>query len=126
LVALREGALIAQCFGAEAHLLIIDPDLAIVSMAEGYSGLLLEARGQELLDLGLSRLKQLGVIATGELLRGDAKQLIVDRVKRQDRFGRPGTPATIVPEPVVVRRKRRLYRRWHFVQPARGAGHNHR
>ena len=82
LVALREGALIAQCFGAEAHLLIIDPDQAIVSMAEGYSGFLLPARGHQLLDLGLSRLKQLGVPSTGELLRGDAKQLIVDRVRR--------------------------------------------
>lgn len=51
-------------------------------MAEGYDGLQLPAQGKALFDLGLARLKQLGVSATGELLRGDATPLIVDCVRR--------------------------------------------
>ena len=82
LVALREGALIAQSFGASAHLLIIDTETTMGLMAEGYDGLQLPAQGKALFDLGLARLKQLGVSATGELLRGDATPLIVDCVRR--------------------------------------------
>ena len=82
MVALREGALIAQSFGASAHLLIIDPETTVGLLAEGYDGLPLPAKGQALLDLGLARLKQLGVSATGELLCGEPTPLIVDRVQR--------------------------------------------
>ena len=82
LVALREGALIAQSFGASAHLLIIDPDTTMGLMAEGYDGLPLPAPGQTLLDLGLARLGQLGVQATGELLRGEPTPLIIDRLRQ--------------------------------------------
>ena len=82
LVALREGALIAQSFGASAHLLIIDPDTTMGLMAKGYDRLPLPAQGQALFDLSLARLKQLGVSATGELLRGEPTLLIIDRVRR--------------------------------------------
>ena len=51
-------------------------------MAEGYDGLPLPAQGQALFDLGLERLKQLGVPATGELLRGEPTPLIIDRVRQ--------------------------------------------
>uniref|UniRef100_UPI0035CA712C universal stress protein n=1 Tax=uncultured Sphingomonas sp. TaxID=158754 RepID=UPI0035CA712C len=80
LVALREGALIAQNFGATAHLLIIDPETAATRIAEGYSMSRIPAQGQKLLDLGLGRLSQLGVTATGELIRGEPIPLIVNRV----------------------------------------------
>src|SRR5690242_11570438 len=74
LVALREGVLIAKGFDAAAHLLIIDPETPAARIAEGYYPLSPPAKGQELLDLGLSRLRQVGVKATGELLRGDPLQ----------------------------------------------------
>lgn len=84
LVALREGALIAQSFGATAHLLIIDPETATTRAAEGYYASQHPLKGQELLDLGLYRLGQLGVEATGECLRGEPLSLIVNRVQRLD------------------------------------------
>ena len=76
LVALREGALIAQIFEAKAHLLIIDRETPGVRVAEGMSMHRLPARGQELLDFGLDRLRQLGVSATGEVSRGEPARLI--------------------------------------------------
>ena len=82
LVTLREGALIAQSFRAEAHLLIIDPETPTLRIAESYGATRLPAQGQELLELGLDRLRQLGVKAHGELLRGEPAQLIIDRVRR--------------------------------------------
>lgn len=82
LVALREGALIAQSFSATAHLLIIDPETPTTRAAEGYFARQTPALGQDLLDLGLARLRQLGVSATGELLRGDATRLISERARQ--------------------------------------------
>lgn len=81
LVALREGALIAQLFGASAHLLIIDRETTGVRVAEGMSLHRLPTQGQELLDMGLERLRRLGVAATGELVRGEPAQLITARVR---------------------------------------------
>lgn len=81
LVALREGALIAQMFGARAHLLIIDRETPSMRIAEGYSMHRFASRGQELLDLGLSRLGRLGVRATGELSRGEPGQLVTRCVR---------------------------------------------
>lgn len=80
LVALREGALIARSFNAAAHLLIIDPTTPSMRVAEGYSLQPCPSRGRELLDLGLSRLRRLGVSASGELVRGEPARLIVDHV----------------------------------------------
>ena len=84
LVALREGALIARSFGAAAHLLIIDPETPTRRIAEGYYAGQAPTRGQDLLDLGLARLAQIGVEASGELLRGEPLQLIIDRVHQLD------------------------------------------
>ena len=82
LITLREGALIAQTFGAEAHLLIIDPEVATLRIAERYSFARVPICGKDLLDLGLQRLRQLGVEAQGELLHGEPTQLITDRFRR--------------------------------------------
>ena len=51
-------------------------------MASTLSGQQIPAVGRDLLDLGLHRLRQLGIQATGELVRGDPTQAIIDRVKR--------------------------------------------
>lgn len=83
LVALREGALIAQTFGASAHLLMIDHETPGTRIAEGYGMTRTPTRGQDLLDLGLGRLRQLGVKATGEVLRGEPAQLITRCVRRR-------------------------------------------
>ena len=81
LVALREGALIAQIFKAKAHLLIIDRETPGLRIAEGMSMQRVPPQGQELLDIGLSRLSQLGVNATGELSRGEPAKLITRCVR---------------------------------------------
>ena len=39
-------------------------------------------QGRNLLDLGLTRLRQLGVKATGELVRGEPARLITNRVRK--------------------------------------------
>ena len=82
LVALREGALIAQTFGATAHLLIIDRETPTIRVAESMSMQRCPAQGQELLELGLERLSRLGVQATGSLLRGEPLELITGCVRR--------------------------------------------
>ena len=71
LVALREGALIAQMFGARAHLLIIYAETSSMLVAESLGAQQNPTPGKELLQLGLDRLRRLGVSATGELVRGD-------------------------------------------------------
>lgn len=81
-VALREGALIAQTFGATAHLLVIDRESPSVRVAESMSLQPCPMQGRELLDLGLTRLRRLGVRATGELARGEPAQLITQCVHR--------------------------------------------
>ena len=82
LVALREGALIAQSFRAAAHLLIIDSETPALRVAEGYCVSRMPVQGENLLKVGLMRMAQLGVDATGELLRGEPAQLISSRVKQ--------------------------------------------
>lgn len=84
LVALREGALIARSFGSAAHLMIIDPETPTTRIAEGYFPIQSPVKGQELVDLGLSRLHQLGIEATGQCVRGEPLKLIVDCVERLD------------------------------------------
>lgn len=81
LVALREGALIAQAFGAKAHLLVIDRETVSMRIAEGYSMHRFATREHELLDIGLGRLRALGVPATGEVARGEPGQLITRSVR---------------------------------------------
>lgn len=82
LVALREGALIARAMKAKAHLLVIDRDDLGRLIADGVCP---QPRGenvQALLELGLDRLRRLGVPATGEVRRGDPAALIAQSVRR--------------------------------------------
>ena len=81
LVALREGALIAQALGAPTYLLVIDRDVSRVLLAQGGCPYIPANYGQELLTLGLSRLESLGVEAHGEVVSGDPAQLISNRVR---------------------------------------------
>ena len=101
LVALREGALIAQLFGATAHLLIIDRETPGLRAAEGMTMQRLPTQGQDLLDLGLDRLRRLGVRATGELARGEPAQLITRCVR--------ATKADLI---VLGHRRRSFIDRW--------------
>ena len=82
LVALREGALIAQIFGAKAHLLIIDRAAAGWVTADGLSMVYQPSEGPDLLKLGLERLSRLGVAATGEIRYGDPAQMIATTAAR--------------------------------------------
>ena len=82
LVALREGAIIAQTFAARAHLMVIDQETPGLRVAEGLSGYRLPSPGADLLQLGLSRLGRLGVAATGEVVRGEIIPLLQKRVTR--------------------------------------------
>lgn len=82
LVALREGALIARSFEASSHLLIIDPHTAAARTAESVSLYPCTGRGDDLMALGLDRLRRLGVPASGEVVRGDPARIIVECVRR--------------------------------------------
>ena len=82
MVALREGALIAQSIGASAHLLIIDRAEEGWMTADGVSLLPSPSEGPQVLQLGLTRLSRLGVEATGELRKGEPAQLIARTAKR--------------------------------------------
>jgi nucleotide-binding universal stress UspA family protein len=101
LVALREGALIARALGARAHLLIIDRDDVGRLIAEATCAQPGWEAGRKLLDLGLDRLKRLGVAATGEVMRGDPAQLITQSVRR--------TGADLI---VVGHRRQTFLERW--------------
>ncbi len=83
LIALREGALIAQSFKASAHLLIINPETAGDRLARSISMHPCLADGDHLLALGLDRLGRLGVPATGEIAVGDPVSLIPSRVHQR-------------------------------------------
>jgi nucleotide-binding universal stress UspA family protein len=82
LVALREGALIARAFGAKAHLLIIVRDDTGRRLADGHYAVSPSEDAPRLLEVGLDRLRRLGVPVTGEIAYGDPTQLIADCVRR--------------------------------------------
>lgn len=82
LVTLREGALLAQTLQANAHLIIIQPETTGALIATGLGGHQFPDQGKDLLKVGLDRLRRLGVGASGELLRGDPAQLIVNCARR--------------------------------------------
>ena len=80
LVALREGALMAQSLGAVAFLLIVDGKSAGLQFADAVHPLP-NRDPQPLLDvlaLGLERLKRLGVTAHGKVSAGEPTLVIAE------------------------------------------------
>jgi nucleotide-binding universal stress UspA family protein len=71
LVALREGALIARCFKAEAFLLIVDPEGPAHRMADAVHVAPRGDDAQQLLAFGLQRLKRIGVGCGGEVVANE-------------------------------------------------------
>jgi nucleotide-binding universal stress UspA family protein len=72
LVALREGALIARALAAEAFLLIVERPTAGHRMADGIYPVPRDSKAAlELLGLGLTRLRRLGVSCRGEVVFGE-------------------------------------------------------
>ena len=79
LTALREGALIARAFQAQAYVLIIDLQTVGKFMATStYLSPQDSTYLSDLLKLGLSRLRRLRVVASGEVARGEATRLICE------------------------------------------------
>jgi nucleotide-binding universal stress UspA family protein len=79
LTALREGALIARAFQAQAYVLMIDlQTVGEVMAASTYPVLQDSTYLSDLLKLGLSRLRRLDVVASGEVARGEATRLICE------------------------------------------------
>jgi nucleotide-binding universal stress UspA family protein len=83
LVALREGALIAQALKAEAFLLIVHIDPAGMKLADAvYPAPRDLSVPQGLLNVGLERLARLGVKAGGEVVTGEPAPAIAACARR--------------------------------------------
>lgn len=102
LVALREGALMAQTLAAEAFLVIVEIATTGETMADSIYAIPRDATASlHLMELGLERLGRLGVPARGEVVRGDPAALIAARAKAFN--------ADLI---VVGHRRRTLVERW--------------
>jgi nucleotide-binding universal stress UspA family protein len=71
LIALREGALIAAAYNAAVFLLVIEREAPGVRVADGIYPLPITSEVSKLMQLGLDRLRRLGVEATGAAVSGD-------------------------------------------------------
>lgn len=71
LIALREGALIAAAYNAQVYLLVIEREAPGVRVADGIYPLPITSEVSRLMEAGLSRLKRLGVAASGAAVSGD-------------------------------------------------------
>ena len=103
LVALREGALMAEALGAAVFLLIVEGESAGALFANAvHPGFHRDAQPLlDLLALGLDRLKQLGVEARGEVCIGEPVLLIAETART---FG-----ADLV---IVGHRRQSILERW--------------
>lgn len=101
LIALREGALLAASCRAQAFLLVVEIESYGSRIANGIHPLPANESGAELLSLGLARLEQLGVSATGQVIAGEPAPVIGAAARR---FG-----ADLV---VVGHRRQGLIDRW--------------
>ena len=109
LVALREGALMAEALGAAVFLLIVEGESAGALFANAvHPGFHRDAQPLlDLLALGLDRLKQLGVEARGEVCIGEPVLLIAETART---FG-----ADLV---IVGHRRQSILERWWSGRPA--------
>ncbi len=82
LIALREGALLAASCGAETFLLVIELGSYGARMASGIHPLPVDESANELLSIGLERLRSLGVNATGEVIVGEPAPVIGAAARR--------------------------------------------
>lgn len=82
MVALREGALIAQMCQAEVFLLVVARESTATRVADGVHPAQRDQNHEAILQLGLQRLGRLGVKATGHALVGEATEAIATYTKR--------------------------------------------
>ncbi len=82
LVALREGALIAQAVGAEVFLLVVDVETPGGRLADSVHVAPEDPETAALMKRGLDRLARLGVKAKGALVRGEPSAVIADYARR--------------------------------------------
>lgn len=102
--ALREGALLAKHCGAQVYLLSVVAENPGVRMAEGVHAGAVAQQYQtyrEVLDGGVTRLRELGMEAVAELIIGEPAQAIGAYATRIN--------ADLV---VVAHRKQSLFERW--------------
>jgi nucleotide-binding universal stress UspA family protein len=101
LVALREGALLAAAYKAAVYLLVIEREAAGSRIAEGIYPVQSTGETARLLELGLDRLRRLGVAASGSAVIGEPALIIGGAARK---FG-----ADLV---VVGHRKQGMLERW--------------
>ena len=76
LIALREGALLAQRFNAKVFLLVVMTHSTGALMADSVYPAPRTVDGKALLDAGMDRLQRLGLDATGGVVTGEPAQQI--------------------------------------------------
>jgi len=101
LIALREGALLAQTLGAEVFLLVVDVETPGGRIAASVHLAPQDEEVTALMARGLDRLSRLGVRASGSVVRGEPAAAIGDYARR---FG-----SDLV---VVGHRRQGLFERW--------------
>jgi nucleotide-binding universal stress UspA family protein len=101
LIALREGALLAATYKAAVFLLVIEREAAGSRIAEGVYPVPTTGEGPRLLELGLDRLRRLGLKASGAAVIGEPALIIGGAAKKFD--------ADLV---VVGHRKQGVLERW--------------
>jgi len=102
--ALREGALLARQCGAEVFLLAVVNETGSLGAAEGlHAGpvSLVCDRYGEVLEYGLARLRQLGLVPQGQLAVGEPSRVIGDYARK--------VAADLV---IVSHRRQNLLERW--------------
>jgi nucleotide-binding universal stress UspA family protein len=108
LIALREGALMARALDAQVRLLVIEAGPLSAWPGEEMLPGPDAPRATMLLDRGLSRLRQLGLDATGRIAAGEPTLVIAAEVKQLE--------ADLI---VVGYRRRSLVARWWLGEGAR-------
>ena len=82
MVALREGALLAQTYQAKVFLLVVVRETTTTLIADGVHPTQRNLDHEALLQLGLQRLGRLGIEATGQALVGEPAEAISAYTKR--------------------------------------------